>query len=155
YSPMCRDDGTIIDDVILYHLPEPERGRYLIVVNAANIGKDWQWVVRVRDEEGLAGTAVLEDLSQGSALIAIQGPSAEAVLQLLTETPLATVGSFAIGRASIGGIAALVARTGYTGEDGFEIFIANEDATPLWRLLLEQGGEEGLRPVGLGARDTL
>lgn len=155
YSPMCRDDGTIVDDVILYHLPEPERGQYLIVVNAANIAKDWAWAMRVRDEEGLAGRTTLEGRSPESALIAIQGPRAEPIVQRLTETPLATLGSFAISRASIGGIAALVARTGYTGEDGFEIFVPNADATPLWRLLLERGHEDGLRPVGLGARDTL
>jgi aminomethyltransferase len=155
YSPMCREDGTIVDDVILYHLPEPERGRYLVVVNAANIAKDWAWTTRVRDEEGLADRVMLEDGSAENALVAIQGPRAEAILQRLTETPLASITSFAIGRATIGGIDALVARTGYTGEDGFEIFIPNEDATPLWHLLLERGREDGLRPVGLGARDTL
>jgi aminomethyltransferase len=155
YSPMCREDGGIVDDVILYHLPGPEQGHYLIVVNAANIAKDWAWVVRVRDEEGLADRVTLEDRSPESALIAVQGPRAEAILQRLTEVPLAGIPSFAIREIAIDGIPALAARTGYTGEDGFETFIPNERAEGLWRLLRERGADEGLRPVGLGARDTL
>jgi aminomethyltransferase len=160
YSPMCRDDGTIVDDVIVYHLPEPSFGQYLIVVNAANIAKDWAWIERVRALEGLRETTTLDDRSAHTALLAAQGPRAVALLDALASGGVGCVQpgqlrSFGILPVEIGGIPALAARTGYTGEDGFELFVAPERAAELWRLLLEQGAPYGLRPVGLGARDTL
>jgi aminomethyltransferase len=155
YSPMCRDDGTIVDDVIVYHLPGPERARYMIVVNAANIARDWAWVTQVRAEEGLVDRTWLEDRSDEISLVAIQGPRAESILQPLTDEPLGALGSFELAEAEVAGIPASIARTGYTGEDGFEIFVENEHAPTLWTLLKERGSDAGLRAVGLGARDTL
>lgn len=155
YSPMCRDDGTIVDDVIVYHLPDGLPGRYLIVVNAANIARDWAWVRSVRDDAGLQGAVALEDSSAETALIAVQGPGAAPLLQRLVDVDLSIMPSFAIARIEIAGVSALAARTGYTGEDGFELFMSPDDASPLWRALLERGAPSGLHPVGLGARDTL
>jgi aminomethyltransferase len=155
YSPMCRDDGTIVDDVIIYHMPGPVRASYLIVVNASNIARDWAWVNQVREEEGLAGSTWVEDRSAETSLIAIQGPLAEAILQGLTDEPLRALGSFGIVETEAAGIPITIARTGYTGEDGFEIFVPNGLAADLWNLLREHGKAAGLRAVGLGARDTL
>ncbi|HVA90173.1 MAG TPA: glycine cleavage system aminomethyltransferase GcvT [Chloroflexota bacterium] len=155
YSPICRDDGTIIDDIIVYHLPGPPRARYLLVVNAANIGKDWAWVQAVRDEAGLRDKVWLEDQSALTALIAIQGPRAEEILIPITAEPVESLGSFEYAETTVGRIPVNIARTGYTGEDGFEIFVAPEQAITLWTLLLDRGKDAGLRPVGLGARDTL
>lgn len=160
YAPMCRDDGTIVDDVIVYRLAEPAADQYLIVVNAANIAKDWAWIERVRAEEGMQGRTHLEDQSAQVALLAVQGPRATDLLERLVadaggNARPAQVRSFAIGRMEIAGIPVLAARTGYTGEDGYELFVAPERAPALWRALLEHGAADGLRPVGLGARDTL
>jgi aminomethyltransferase len=155
YSPMCRDDGTIVDDVIVYHLPGPVQARYLIVVNAANIAKDWAWAHQVREEAGLGDRVWLEDQSADTALIAIQGPRAEEILIPITAEPVESLGSFAYAETMIAGIPVNIARTGYTGEDGYEIFVANEQAIALWSMLLERGKSAGIRPIGLGARDTL
>jgi aminomethyltransferase len=155
YAPMCRDDGTIVDDVIVYHLPGPPRARYLMVVNAANIAKDWAWVEQVRRDAGLQDRAWLENSSDATALIALQGPRAVAILERVSDDPLSHMPSFSLEEVGIGGVPALVARTGYTGEDGFEIFIPADSAVDLWKLLLTEGHADGLRPVGLGARDTL
>jgi len=162
YAAMCRDDGTIVDDVIVYRLPPGtfygaggSLPRYLMVVNAANIAKDWAWVREVRAGEGLDGTTSLEDRSANTALLALQGPLATGILAPLTPIAAGALATFAIAETIVGGIPALVARTGYTGEDGFEIFVAPDRAATLWRTLLEHGGPAGLLPVGLGARDTL
>jgi aminomethyltransferase len=155
YSPMCRDDGTIIDDVIVYHMPGSERAQYLVVVNAANIERDWQWVQQVREEEALAELAVLEDRSDETALIAIQGPRAEAILQSLTDEPLGSLSAFGLVQTVVAGLPVTVARTGYTGEDGFEVFVSATQAVNLWNPLRTAGAGQGLRTVGLGARDTL
>jgi aminomethyltransferase len=155
YSPMCRDDGTIVDDVIVYHMPGPEGARYLLVVNAANIDRDWSWITQVRDEEGLANRVWLENRSDEISLVALQGPRAESILQPLTDEPLSALGSFGLAETAVAGIPATIARTGYTGEDGFEIFVGNDQAALLWNLLRDHGGDVGLRTVGLGARDTL
>jgi len=162
YAAMCRDDGTIVDDVIVYRLPPGsfygaggDLPRYLMVVNAANIAKDWAWVREVRAGEGLDGTTSLEDRSVDTALLALQGPLANGILEPLTPIAAGALATFAIAETTVGGIPALVARTGYTGEDGFEIFVTPDRAAALWRTLREHGGPAGLRPVGLGARDTL
>ena len=155
YAPMCRDDGTIVDDVIVYHLPGPPYARYLMVVNAGNIAKDWAWAQQVRRDAGLLDRAWLENSSDATALIAIQGPRAVAITERVSDAPLSHMHSFALEEVGIGGVPAMVARTGYTGEDGFEIFIPADSAVDLWKLLLTEGRSDGLRPVGLGARDTL
>jgi len=155
YSPMCRDDGTIVDDVIVYHLPGAAHAHYLIVVNAANIDRDWAWVRGVQEDAGLSLGSVLENRSDETALVAIQGPRAEAILQSLTDEPLASLGYFCIVQTVVAGLPVSIARTGYTGEDGFELFVSAAQAINLWTPLLTAGAEQGLRPVGLGARDTL
>ena len=155
YSPMCRDDGTIVDDVILYLLPAAQPPRYLLVVNAANHAKDWAWVHEVRTREGLDAGVSLEDRSDDYALIAVQGPRAATLLAEVLGDAEIELGSFAIAEFPVYDTPALIARTGYTGEDGFEIFVAPAVAPELWRTLLARGADIGLRPVGLGARDTL
>lgn len=158
YAVMCRPDGGIVDDVVVYRRAED----FLIVVNAANIAKDMAWLDYVRRSwpgDGAPpvdpGDVVIEDLSDQTALIAIQGPMSQRILAELTDADLSALRSFRFVYADVAGQRALVSRTGYTGEDGFELYVAPEAAVPLWRALLEQGEPEGLVPVGLGARDTL
>src|SRR5918911_519631 len=155
YSPMCNDDGGIVDDLIVYHLGYAAT-HYLLVVNATNIAKDFDWIRRTAYRLGIATDVDVEDRSDATALLALQGPRAEKILQPLMVDPLRELASFRVLTGDITNrIEAMVARTGYTGEDGFEIFVNHAEAVDLWRLLLERGRERGLVPVGLGARDTL
>lgn len=147
YTFLTNPDGGIVDDLILYCISPQE---YLLVVNAANIEKDRAWI-----EENLEGAAELVDRSPETALIAVQGPLAAAVLQRLTDADLTEIKSFRFLQTPIAGVDVLLARTGYTGEDGFECLIAADDAVSLWQRLLEEGRDDGIVPVGLGARDTL
>jgi aminomethyltransferase len=150
YSPMCAPDGGCVDDLLVYRLAEE---RFLLVVNAANTDKDLAWIQRLA--EGEQGVAV-EDVSAATAQLALQGPRAEAVLQRLTSQDLHTVKYYAFrDHLDLAGHRALVSRTGYTGEDGFEIYLEPEGAPGLFRLLLAVGREDGLLPCGLGARDSL
>ncbi len=155
YSPMCRDDGGIVDDVIVYRLGFTAT-HYLLVVNASNIAKDLAWVQETAQRQGIAADVDIEDRSDATALVALQGPRAQEILQSLMVEPLADLRPFhALTGDVTNAVEAMVARTGYTGEDGFEIFVNSAEAVQLWRLLLERGREQGLVPVGLGARDTL
>ncbi len=169
YAPMCRDGGGIVDDVILYMLPFSS-AHYLLVVNAANIAKDLAWVRDTARCLSVAHDVEIDDRSESTALIAIQGPRAQAILQPLLADSLADLAPFhllagdlvgvqddgaTIDGTSAQGVEAMISRTGYTGEDGFEIFVHNDHAAGVWRLLLERGKEQGLLPIGLGARDTL
>jgi aminomethyltransferase len=148
YSMICAADGGILDDLIVYRLA-PER--FLVVANAANAQ-----VVSDELAERLRGFgAVLDDRSLATALVAVQGPESAAIIQPFTEVDLAGLRYYAIAEGSVAGIPALVARTGYTGEDGFEVFVEWGRAAELWGVLLEAGGKRGLIPCGLGARDTL
>jgi aminomethyltransferase len=148
YSMICTADGGIIDDLIVYRLA-PER--FLVVANAANAH-----VVSDELAERLRGFgAVLDDRSLATALCAVQGPRSAAILQPLSGTNLAALRYYAIAEGKVAGIPALVARTGYTGEDGFEVFVEWGRATELWDALLKGGRRRGLIPCGLGARDTL
>lgn len=148
YSPMCDPDGGTVDDLIIYKFGKDD---YLLVVNAANTGKDYNWLVENLEEE-----AVVENVSDKYAQLALQGPKAQAILQKLADMPLDNIRFFRFQpEVDIGGIKALVSRTGYTGEDGFELYIDAGDAVALWEKLMEAGREEGLVPAGLGARDTL
>lgn len=150
YSPMCAPDGGIVDDLLVYRLGED---RFLLVVNAANIESDFNWI---QGEAAVFGGVRLENASDDFALLAIQGPRAEAILQRLVDIDLDSVKYYMFREGvRVDGRPALVSRTGYTGEDGFEIYLRPEDAAPLFRRLLEIGAEEGLRPCGLGARDSL
>ena len=148
YSMMCAEDGGIIDDLIVYRLAEE---RFLVVANASNAP-----IVSDALVERLAGfKAVLDDRSLAMALCAVQGPRAVDVVRPLTDVDLDALRYYAIAEGHVATIPALVARTGYTGEDGFEIFVENGRAEELWDALTEAGQAYGLVPVGLGARDTL
>jgi aminomethyltransferase len=147
YSALPTERGTPIDDVIVYRRGE---SRYLVVVNAANVEKDWAWL---RGQE--PRDCELEDRSAGTALLALQGPRSEAILQPLTPLALGEIGFYRFAEGSVCGHPALVARTGYTGEDGFEIFLEPADAPAVWSRLVAAGRPEGLLEAGLGARDTL
>jgi aminomethyltransferase len=146
YSPMCRDDGGIVDDLILYHLPDS----VMVVANAANIEKDETWI-----REHLPPGVRFENESDRTALVAVQGPATEAFLAPLSDVPLAGMETYTALRGRVAGVEALISRTGYTGEDGFELYVASEGASELWARLLEDGSGRGLVPVGLAARDTL
>jgi aminomethyltransferase len=145
YSPMCYEDGGIVDDIIVYRLVHD---RFLIVVNASNRSKDFEWISRQ------SKSAHLEDISDRTALLAIQGPRAYQVLQQLVETDLQPVKPFHLVDTIIGGTECMISRTGYTGEDGFEIFF-DSSGIEIWSKLMEYAEIFGIKPTGLGARDTL
>ncbi len=148
YSMICAPDGGVIDDLIVYRLGEE---RFLVVANASNAG-----VVSDALAERLVGrTAVLDDRSLATALVAIQGPRSVGILAPLTDVDLSALRYYAIAQGTVAGQPALVARTGYTGEDGFEVFVETAAGGAVWDALFEAGREAGLAPVGLGARDTL
>ncbi|WP_079509721.1 glycine cleavage system aminomethyltransferase GcvT [Mesobacillus jeotgali] len=149
YTAMCYETGGTVDDLLVYKL---EDEHYLLVVNASNIEKDFEWM-----QNHLKGDVKIENLSEGMAQLAIQGPVAEEVLQMLANGhDLSAIGFFKFSEeVDLNGKKALVSRTGYTGEDGFEIYCDAKDAVSLWREILEAGKEEGVIPCGLGARDTL
>jgi aminomethyltransferase len=148
YSMICAPDGGILDDLIVYRLAAE---RFLVVANAGN-------AVLVSDTlaERLEGSkAVLDDRSLATALCAVQGPRSIDIVGPLTDVDLGALRYYAIAEGTVAGLPALVARTGYTGEDGFEVFVDTAQAEELWDALLAAGRPQGMVPVGLGARDTL
>ena len=148
YSALCYDDGGMVDDLIVYRRDDE---RFLVVVNAANKDKDVAWM---RDHL-LPGT-VMEDVSDDVAQIALQGPAAPAILAKVADESALPTGYYTFTECvDVAGRACLVSRTGYTGEDGFELYCAPSDARAVWDALLEAGADHGLVPCGLGARDTL
>lgn len=148
YSPMCNEKGGVVDDLIVYKVRDDH---YFIVVNAANKDKDFAWM-----KAHEFGDAVFTDISTDVAQIALQGPKAETVLRkLVAEEDIPRKYYSCFFHKSVGGMDCIISRTGYTGEAGFEFYLASEQAPKLWELLLETGKEEGLIPCGLGARDTL
>ncbi len=149
YTALCYEDGGTVDDLIIYKKGEDD---YLLVVNASNIEKDFEWLKSHLTEE-----AEIENISGKIALLALQGPIAEEILQpLMPDAELASLGFFSFyENVKVAGIHVLISRTGYTGEDGFELYCASEDAVKLWKELLKAGEPLGLVPCGLGARDTL
>ncbi len=149
YSALTTPEGTVVDDLLVYQLAA---GHYLLVVNAANIAKDVAWI---RKQIGAAGDAVAVNTSSRYALIALQGPRAVAILQLLTAVELDAIEYYTFASGEVAGVRATISRTGYTGEDGFELFVPPQQAAAVWSALLDAGGAHGLRPAGLGARDTL
>jgi aminomethyltransferase len=147
YTPMCRPDGTIIDDLLVYRWNEY---KFLLVVNAANIDKDFAWI-----KSQLEGEVELTNDSDDTGLIAIQGPNAEAILQKLTRQRLKSIKFYWFTTGKAAGVECIISRTGYTGEEGFELYYPAEKSEELWNALMEAGKELGIKPIGLGARDTL
>ena len=148
YSMICDESGGVLDDLIVYRLGE---ARYMVVPNASNAA-----VVAAALEKRLAGfDAALDDASMRTSLVAIQGPRAAEILQPFVAADLKTIKYYSGTQTTACGVPAILARTGYTGEDGFELFVAWDDAVRVWDTLLEAGAGRGLVPAGLGARDTL
>jgi aminomethyltransferase len=149
YTQLCLPDGNTLDDVLVYHLAE---GHYMLVVNAANTAKDFAWV---REQAAQLRDVAVTDQSDTTSLIALQGPAAQAILQPLSAADLAAIRYYHFAAGAVAGAPCLISRTGYTGEDGFELYCAPVDAVKLWSDLLAAGRGHGLLPAGLGARDTL
>src|SRR5574342_240223 len=149
YTAMCYENGGTVDDLLVYKM---EEDHYLLVVNASNIEKDFEWL-----EDHLDADVEIDNLSEGMAQLALQGPAAENVLQkLANEHDLSQIGFFKFSEeVDLNGKKALVSRTGYTGEDGFEIYCKAENVISIWKDILETGKCAGVIPCGLGARDTL
>jgi aminomethyltransferase len=148
YAMICTESGAVIDDLIVYRLATD---RFLVVANASN-----REAVAAAIQERLSGfDAELDDASLRTALVAIQGPQAREILAPHTDVDLASLKYYSILEGSVAGVKAMVARTGYTGEDGFEIYVSWADAEKVWLAMLEAGKGHGLVPAGLGARDTL
>jgi len=147
YTPMCRPDGTIVDDLLIYRWTAE---KFLLVVNASNMKKDYDWIA-----SQLEGDVKFVDKSSETGLIAIQGPNAEAILQKLTRQRLKAIKFYWFTTGKVAGIDCIISRTGYTGEDGFELYYPAEHSEKLWNALLEAGKDVGIKPIGLGARDTL
>lgn len=149
YSPMCYPDGGVVDDLLVYRQGEQD---FLLVINAGNIDKDVAWM----KEQAKGFSVELQDISAEIAEIALQGPKAQEILQALVPDDLQGMKYYWFWpEVNIQGIKCLISRTGYTGEDGFELYCEARNATALWQLLLESGRPFGLVPAGLGARDTL
>ncbi|MFO7316855.1 MAG: glycine cleavage system aminomethyltransferase GcvT [Bacilli bacterium] len=148
YNVMCYENGGVVDDLIVYNLGNDQ---YLLVVNAANIEKDFEWL-----KKHAQGEVDITNKSDEYAMIALQGPLSEKILQTLTEEELKEIKPFHFkASATIGGYPVLLSRSGYTGEDGFELYGEPKAIVALWHKILGAGKEDGLIPCGLGARDTL
>lgn len=147
YSAMALESGGIIDDLIVYRFAD----RFMLVVNASNREKDWAWV-----ERHARGMDVeIRDRSDDFALLAIQGPAAREILRPLADVDVDGIGYYRFAEGSVAGVPAIISGTGYTGEDGFELYVEASRAAGLWDALLEAGQDRGLIPAGLGARDSL
>ncbi|NOT55910.1 MAG: glycine cleavage system aminomethyltransferase GcvT [Deltaproteobacteria bacterium] len=147
YSILCYPDGGVVDDIIVYHLADQH---YFLCVNASNIEKDFAWLTEHNRER-----ATMVNRSDEYALIAVQGPLASAIVQHLTTLDLGQLRRYWSVSGEVAGVPALVARTGYTGEDGFELFVSAQRAVEVWNACLDAGHADGIAPIGLGARDTL
>lgn len=153
YTLLSNPEGGVIDDLIVYRNPEGEDG-YTVCMNAANTAADVAWWEK-QSAENSQFDVVLENLSPKTGMIAIQGPNAQDIVAKVTDTDLAAIDDFSWTNATIAGVETKTARTGYTGEDGFEFYADRNDIAKVWDALLEAGKDNGLVPVGLGARDTL
>lgn len=149
YSALTTPQGTFVDDVLVYRFAEKH---YLLVVNASNIEKDHAWIAAHAPE---VGEVAIVNSSDRYALIAVQGPKARGIVAKLTAVDLGAIKYYWFAHGEIAGVRGTLSRTGYTGEDGWEIFVPTQFATTVWNALLEAGKPEGLVPAGLGARDTL
>jgi aminomethyltransferase len=151
YSALTNETGGIIDDLIVYCL-EPNKA-YMLVVNAANIEKDWNWISRHN-----TGNAELHNISARTGLLAIQGPNANKIMQALTDIDILNLKYYTFAKGRFAGVDnVLISATGYTGAGGIEIYFEDKDdaAATIWNRIFEVGSPQGLKPIGLGARDTL
>jgi len=154
YSTMCNEHGGIKDDFVLSRLEEE---KFLMVYNAGNRSKDYDWIVN----QSRSFDVTTKDVSENIAMFAVQGPKAEQTLQEISSQNLSEIKRFKCGWTELAGATSFVSRTGYTGEDGFEVFVwdtpltSSEKAVKVWNEILEAGKEFGIEPCGLGARDTL
>lgn len=146
YSAMCYEDGGIVDDLLVYKL----KGRYLLVLNATNTAKDFKWIM-----DNKKGKVDISNISDEITQLAIQGPEAEKVVQKLTDFDLSSMDFYWSTETDISGVKALISRTGYTGEDGFEIYVDNKYGRKLFTDVMNSGKEFDIEPIGLGARDLL
>ena len=151
YSAFCYPEGGVVDDVTLYRFSDDH---FMFCVNAANIDKDFAWMQKVL-ADGAFENVQLTDRSPEFAQLALQGPKAEVILSRLTDSDLAKLVYYHFIEGEVAGVPAIISRTGYTGEDGFELYFAADQAVTVWTKLLESGAGDGLAPIGLGARDTL
>ena len=149
YSGLLTPSGTFVDDLVVYRL---KADHFLLVVNAANLFKDYAWIA---EHIASAGDAVAVDSSSRYALLAVQGPAAAGAVQPLTGVDLSSLAHFSFAHGEVANVRATISRTGYTGEDGFEIFVPPQSADRVWQAVLASGEADGLVPCGLGARDTL
>ncbi len=147
YSAMCLEHGGIIDDLLVYRGSD----HWMLVVNASNKGKDLAWV----QKQAPAFDVTVDDRSDDTALLAIQGPKAAGIVQTLTDTRLDEIGYYRFAPGSVAGVEGVISRTGYTGEDGFELYIPTDAGMKLWDALMEAGATQGLIPTGLGCSDSL
>lgn len=162
YSALLYPTGTFVDDITVYKFNEEQ---FMFCVNAANTDKDYAWIQEnISSKKSSFASVQIKNISEEIALLALQGPKAAEILQKLTEINLSSLKSFRFIEGAVAGIKTWISRTGYTGEDGFELYIPAEEANlevhqekviEVWNKLLEAGQEHGLKPVGLGARDTL
>ena len=146
YAVFCYPDGGIVDDLTVYRLGAQH---FMVTVNASNIEKDWAWVTTH------GGSATWRNVSAETGLIAVQGPGAEALVARLADIDVPALGYYRFARGKVAGVAAVISRTGYTGEDGFELYLPWNDTERAWVALLDAGSAVGAAPIGLGARDTL
>jgi aminomethyltransferase len=148
YSCLPNEDGGIVDDLLVYRIDEKT---YMLVVNASNIEKDWNWISKFNNED-----VEMKDISDRTSLLAVQGPKAADALQSLTDIDLGSMEYYTFKKGTFAGIDnVLLSATGYTGAGGFEIYVDNKDAEKLWNAVFEAGAAFGIKPIGLGARDTL
>lgn len=148
YALLCYPDGGVVDDVIVYRY---NKDRFLFCVNASNVSKVHEWFISQAPGAGV----LIEDRSGDYAQLAVQGPASAKVMERLMDVSASEIKTFHFMMVELDGIEALVSRTGYTGEDGFEIYVEPCEAEGLWRLLMDAGKDANIKPIGLGARDTL
>jgi aminomethyltransferase len=153
YSALCLDDGGVIDDILVYCVA---KGDYMVVVNAANIAKDWNWMAT--HHKKWEADCEMENVSEALSIVSLQGPESEVILRLLAPGYDGSMKTYKCGKLAVNGVDMLVGRTGYTGEDGFEFYPSSDETQGLWDALMEAGAKVipgGILPVGLAARDTL
>lgn len=151
YTALCYETGGVVDDLTLYRFAADH---YMLCVNAANAGKDLDWLLKLQREGDFSATRI-DDRGEDYALLALQGPCAVEILAPLCDSDLGGIRFYRFARGRVAGVETIISRTGYTGEDGFELYCPVPEASKLWRQLLHSGKGRGLVPAGLGARDTL